>query len=126
MAALTKDRNTAYREGDFLVLSPADGVTIFSGSLTAVDGSGDLVPAADTAGLKVVGVADNYSEGEDVTVRKGTYLFENNGNITAADIGDKCYIVDDQTVGLQADVTNDVEAGEIFDVDSEGVWVKII
>lgn len=122
MAALTKDRNTPWRDGKFLVLTPKAGVKIYAGSIVAIDGNGDALPASDTAGLKAIGRADNYSEGQPVTVRKGVFGFENNG-ITAADIGGICHVVDDQTVGKTT--TNSIKAGTIFDVDTDGVWVKI-
>ncbi|MDI3547895.1 MAG: hypothetical protein PWR10_1547 [Halanaerobiales bacterium] len=123
MAALTKDRNTPKRDGEFVVVTPKDGVTIYAGSIVAIDSNGELVPASDTAGIRVIGRAENYSEGQPVTCRKGVFGYENDGSITSADIGSKCYIVDDQTVGKTT--TNSIEAGVIFDVDDEGVWVKI-
>lgn len=123
MAALTKDRNTPRRSGEFVVLNPKDGVKIYAGSIAAIDGNGEALPASDTADLKVIGRADNYSEGQPVTCRKGTFHYENDGSITVTDIGSKCYVVDDQTVGKTT--TNSIEAGIVHDVDDQGVWVKI-
>lgn len=119
------DRNTPRRNGEFLVLSPAADTTIYAGTIAAINSSGELVPAADTTDLKVVGRAENYSaEGEDVKVRKGVFGFANDGSISKSNIEDDCYIVDEVTVGLAASVTNSITAGKIFDVEDDQVWVK--
>ncbi|GAB6100429.1 hypothetical protein JCM16358_23080 [Halanaerocella petrolearia] len=123
---VTSDRNTPRRSGEFLVLTPAADTTIYAGTMTAINTSGEAVPASDSVDLKVVGRSEDYSsEGEDVKVRKGVFGYENDGSISKSDIGDDCYIVDAITVGLVGSVTNDIKAGNIFDVESNKVWVKI-
>ena len=44
--------------------------------------------------------------------------------ITAADIGNDCYGVDDQTVAKTNGANTRSVAGKIYDVDAQGVWVK--
>ncbi len=57
MAALTKDRATPYRDGIELDFPVAANTKIYAGSLVCANTTGYVVPAADTAGLKFVGVA---------------------------------------------------------------------
>ena len=45
--------------------------------------------------------------------------------ITQAEIGDACYIVDDETVAKTSGGNTRSVAGEIVDVDDDGVWVDI-
>ena len=45
--------------------------------------------------------------------------------ITAAQIGSACYIVDDQTVAKTSDNGSRSRAGQVIDVDAQGVWVQV-
>ena len=45
--------------------------------------------------------------------------------ITRAEIGDVCYIVDDETVAKTNGTSTRSAAGTIRDVDAQGVWVEI-
>lgn len=56
-AALTADRDTLSKDGDFRGYPVLNNTTIFKGSMVAVTDAGYLVPASDTAALRVVGVA---------------------------------------------------------------------
>jgi hypothetical protein len=57
MAALTKDRATPYRDGIEIEFPVAANSKIYAGSLVCANTSGYAVPAADTAGLRFLGVA---------------------------------------------------------------------
>lgn len=57
MAALNKDRATPYREGIEIEFPVAANSKIYSGSLICADTNGYAVPAADSPGLKFLGVA---------------------------------------------------------------------
>ncbi|HEX6022548.1 MAG TPA: hypothetical protein VFZ00_11175 [Solirubrobacter sp.] len=85
-----------------------------------VGGTGTALNGADTAGGICMGIStqlvDTALGHTKCPVKRGCFWFNNNGNITAANIGQQCTIVDNQTVGLAADTTNDVIAGEIMDV----------
>jgi hypothetical protein len=62
----------------------------------------------------------------NVEIEKGIFRFANSSStdeITRADIGSNCYIVDDQTVAKTSGSSTRSVAGKIFDVDSLGVWV---
>jgi len=129
-AAATAARNTEERPGDFVYLPLAAATTIYQGTLVARDASGNLVPASDTAALRVVGRAEetvDNSAGDagdlSANVGLGTFKFDNSAGdaITAAMICKMAEVEDDQTVA--SDSTNHVSAGRIVAVDSDGVWV---
>jgi hypothetical protein len=129
-AALTANTGTPQRAGlqsSYLAASNH----IWAGSLVALNSSGKLVPASDTASTKIVGRAskevDNtgssYSTNAAVPVDRGVFRWVNGGSFTLADVGSLAYALDDQTVVTAAQATNDIVAGLIIDVDSGGVWV---
>ena len=129
MTALAANRNTPELAGInpvalFTILNAA---VCYAGALAAIDYTGEVQPAADTAGLKVVGrfakYVSNTPDGQSVAVERGIFRFENDATspVTRAAIGMPCYVVDDQTVAGKT--TNMVPAGIVMDVDSDGVWV---
>lgn len=133
MAALTQDTNTPEREGTLIVLPVAAGTTIYGGALVALNAAGCAVPGATAVGLKAMGRAEEGAAGPGtVKVKRGIFRFANSSGadeIKTANIGDTCYIVDDATVALTAAIVSSnptrSAAGEVFDVDGDGVWVKI-
>lgn len=135
MAALTAGRNTQRRDGELVSLPVAAAVKIFEGSLVARDGSGDARPGRTATTDKGVGraeaLADNTGGGAGaitVEIRKGIFKFANSaaGDLIArVDIGNDCYIVDDQTVAKTNGTNTRSVAGKVFDVDSDGVWVDM-
>jgi hypothetical protein len=134
MAALNQDRNTPARDGSVLSIPVAGAKRIFTGSLVARDANGYATPGATSATLMGIGRAEEQadnSSGSDgdmtVAVRKGVFRFGNDGTdtVTRAHIGQDCYIVDDQTVASTDGTGTRSVAGKVFDVDSEGVWVRI-
>ena len=134
MTALAKDRNTPERDGKFLVRDAAAAKKFFAGSLVALDASGNATPGAVATTLIGAGRCDEYVDNSagaagdvEVKIRKGTFRFGNSAaadEITAAEIGDDCYIVDDQTVAKTDGTATRSVAGKIADVDSDGVWVR--
>lgn len=135
MAALTAGRNTHRRDGDILSLPVAAAVKIFEGSLVARDGSGDARPGRTATTDKGVGraeaLADNTSGAAGaitVQIRKGIFKFANSaaGDLIAnVDIGNDCFIVDDQTVAKTNGTSTRSVAGKVFAVDTDGVWVDM-
>jgi hypothetical protein len=133
MAALTADRNTPMRDGETLVIGVAGSKKIYAGALVALDSTGYATPGETATTLKGLGrseaLADNTSGSDgDITVevRKGAFRFDNSSGadeITAAEIGSDCYIVDDQSVAKTDGTSTRSVAGQVFDVDSSGVWV---
>lgn len=133
MAALTKDRETDYKEGELLAVPVAASAVIYKGSLVCRNTSGYAVPAADTASFVFEGVAfekvDNTggaNGAKSIRVRKrGIHYFAASG-MAITDVGKAAFVVDDQTVGLAATTTNDIEVGDIADfVSATNVGVEI-
>ena len=124
MSAATSSINTPERPGNFVQLLVATGAICYLGTLVARDSSGTAVPAADTAGLRVIGRAEHEaSAGDPVKIRKAIFRFANSATnaITAAMIGKLAFVEDDSTVASTS--TNRIVAGRIFDVDTDGVWI---
>ncbi len=132
--ALTSDRNTPRRDGELVTLPVAAAKLIYAGSLVARDSSGNATPGAAATTLLGAGRAEARADNSggsagDITVdvRKGVFRFGNSASadaITRADIGASCYIADDQTVAKTSGSSTRSVAGTVFDVDSDGVWVK--
>lgn len=101
---------------------------INAGTLVAQNSEGLAVPAADAAGLIVLGRAENSVEtGENAVVKRGVFLYDNGADteaLTVSDIGNDCYCLDDCTVG-KVGGTNKVKAGIVLDVTAEGVAVIV-
>lgn len=132
MAALTKDRNTPEKSGDFLVLPVEANTVIYAGSLVALNAAGNVVPGSTATGLKVAGRAEEYvnnnpgTAGEKtVKILRGIFRYANSGtdSVTAANLLEDCYIVDDQTVARTHGTNTRSKAGKVLGVDSDGVWV---
>jgi hypothetical protein len=132
MTALAADRSTLQKPGEAFVLPVAAAVTIYAGSLVAINAAGNAQPGATATGLKVVGRAEeqvNNSFGAagdlTVTVRRGVFKFENDTSdpVTVATLLEDCYIVDDQTVAATSGSSTRSRAGQVIQVDPDGVWV---
>ncbi len=132
MTALTSDRDTAQRSGIDFSFPVAAATTIFNGSLVVLDAAGNAKPGATAAGLTAVGRAEarvvnaGAAGDETVPVQRGIFRWGNSGSgdaITAAEIGDACYIVDDQTVAKTSAGGTRSPAGLVVAVDAQGVWV---
>lgn len=135
MTALSADRAVVRRPGETFSFPVAAGVTCYQGGLAVLDSSGDIKPAVVATGLIPAGIftatVDNASgQAGDVTaeVLPGTFRFANSAAgdaITAAEVGDTCYLVDDQTVAKTNGGSTRSAAGQIVDVDTSGVWVRV-
>lgn len=134
MAAATFDRNTPIADlqrlkGPYVLGS---GVTVYAGTIAAIAGATGLVAVAgDTAAQRVVGfhlkrAVYDAALTDPPEIAAGSIWLNNDGNITAAMLGQKCYVLDDQTVTTAAVATNDIAAGTIEQVDATlGVLVRI-
>lgn len=106
---------------------PAEGATIYTGAMTAINADGKAVPASDSASLAVAGICQGHDENGAVIIRSGVFLLENGTGteaLTASDIGKIVYALDDQTVG-KAGGTHKVAAGILRAVDNAGVLVEV-
>lgn len=135
MTALTTDRSTPERLGDEFSFDVAASVVCRAGGIAVLDASGNVKPAVVATGLTCVGrfeemVDNSAGAAAAVTarVRGGVFRFGNSSSadaITKAEIGDTCYLVDDQTVAKTDGTGARSAAGKIVDVDSVGVWVRM-
>ncbi|WP_430318055.1 hypothetical protein [Pseudomonas nitroreducens] len=133
--ALTKDRNTSRRDGTQFSDPVAAAAKIFAGSLVCLDASGNAVPGSTSTTIKVRGVAQEQVDNtggaagaKRIETRRGVFQFANSAStdqITRAEIGTQCYIVDDQTVAKTSATNTRSVAGVVRDVDDGGVWVEI-
>ena len=132
--ALTEDRDTPKREGKNFNYKVAAS-KIYAGGLVVLNSSGYAEAATTATGKVAIGRAnetvDNSagSAGDlSIEVEEGIFRFDNSASsdaITIAEIGDACYIVDDETVAKTSGSATRSIAGFIRDVDSDGVWVEV-
>ncbi len=134
MAALTKDRNTLNKELGRSILVPVAATTqIFAGAMVARNATGFAVPAADTAGLKVVGVADEGVDNDpgadgdlSIIVRKGVFGFTTLGTvIDQADMGNEVFVSDDNNLEKTGGVSNNIRAGTLDAIEGSQFYIKI-
>lgn len=131
MAALAADRNTPYKGTEIQDVPVKAGVTIHGGSLVVLSGGyaapGSTATTLIALGRAEAGVVNSGADGDvTVRVRKGKAFRWNNSaaadEITQAEVGANCYIVDDQTVAKVA--TGRSIAGKVIEIDAAGVWVE--
>ena len=133
MAALKKDRNTPFRQGDLVSVAVAAAAKIYAGSLVMADG-GYAKPGAEAAGKVALGRAEEQADNSSgsagdkrVTVRRGVFRWANSAGADAigdADVGNDCYIADDQTVSKTSNSDARSKAGKVLGVEANGVWVE--
>lgn len=137
MAALTGDQNIPMRAPEReVILKVAAATTIYAGALVAVNATGHAVPAADAAGLTVMGRAscmvDNTAgaDGDEVIeVLKAVFKYKTDvaGACDLADVGQDVFVLDDNTVVKAAGAPAGIVAGKCDEIDDDGdVWVAIL
>ena len=129
--ATSGERNTKMREGGIFNHTLAVGAVINKGAIVVLDAGLAKAGFAD-ANVVTVGMAMHsaaQAEGElSVDVRKGTFHYRNSAaadEITAADIGSDCYLVDDDTVAKTNGGGARSVAGKIEAIDGAHVWITI-
>ncbi|MCX6908051.1 MAG: hypothetical protein NTY01_08415 [Verrucomicrobia bacterium] len=129
--AASADIDTPQRPGDSFSRPVAASTIIYAGTLVAINAAGNSVPAADSPGLKVDGVADEQKDNSSgdagdlrVNVTRGVRCFANSAinPVTVAEINKQVYVADNLTVNKEGG-TNHIQAGLCLDVDDDGVWV---
>lgn len=130
--ATTEGRNTKRRNADQVSALVNSGATIYAGTLiTRLTASGNAVPAGTASAGVAVGVAEDTVVGDGVKrvqYLRGCFLFKNSASgdlIAAGDIGNTCYVVDNETVAKTDNSAARKAAGKIVDVDANGVWVEV-
>lgn len=136
MAALAKDRSTSLKADGTSrtrVGEVAAATTIYKGSIVAKNAAGNLVPASDTAALKVLGIAEETVINSGAAGAKTcsyitgvTAELENAaGAIVQAGKHALCYAADDQSVSTAAAMVNDIPVGLVVSFTTTKVWVFI-
>lgn len=134
MTATSKNRNTPQRASGRRGYPVGAAVICFAGAIAVLD-AGYCVPATTDTGLHTVGRFAAYYDNAagsagafTVEVESGIFRYENSASsdeITIAEVGQVCYLVDDQTVAKTSSSGTRSPAGIIDDVDSAGVWVRM-
>lgn len=113
-----------------IVVPVAANVTINEAEIVAINTDGYAVPASKAEGMTVAGCSLEYvdnatgSDGDTtVHVRRGTFVWNNDGTIKETDILKSCYVSDKNTVTLTAEGSS--KAGTILAVDPDGVTVDM-
>lgn len=129
--SLTADRNTARAErANVKLLGVAAATKIYGGSIVCRNSAGYAVKGAAALGLRVVGRANEQVDNSagangDLTIKveEGVFLWANSAagdQIGIADIGNRCFIVDDQTVAKTSGAGTRSPAGRIVGLDAIG------
>jgi len=134
MTALSEDKNIELQDGVEKDFQVAASEKIYGGALACVNAAGYALEGSDTAGLIFQGIAmsqkDNLSGSNgDLTIvlrRRGLINCVMATAITIANVGDNVFLVDDQTVDLTANVTNNIFCGIIAGyIDTTHAWIDI-
>ena len=126
------DRTGNERTGNRMLNIPVKGgAELTEATMAAINGDGYAAPAAASAGLKVAGCVQRYcdnrngADGEQtVSVKRGVFVWGNDGTIKETDILKPCYVKDERTVTITADGSS--VAGIILEVADDGVTVDMI
>ena len=128
MTAQNSNRTVITRDGKTIAMTTKAAATIYKGALVMNDG-GYAIPATTTTGKQVLGYATTQAgSGAIVEIRSGVIQLHNSASsdqITAADIGNTAWVVDDQTVAKTNGSGARSPAGSIIGVDTDGVFVKV-
>lgn len=125
-----------YRTGNertgnrLLNLPAAAGAELKEATMAAINADGYAEAASAAEGLRVAGCVQEWcdnSKGSDgektVKVKRGTFVWENDGSIKETDILKECYIKDEVTVTITSDGSS--VAGIILAVEPDGVSVDM-
>jgi hypothetical protein len=135
MAATTTNRDTRTTGAKIRLVMVAANEVIPAGVIAQVNTSGAAVNATATAANRTIGVnqyrVDNtggMGGAKKAQIERGVFgPFGNSAStdqITFADLGATCYVVDNQTVAKTNGAGARPVAGTVFSVDAEGVWVE--
>lgn len=135
MAALTTERRTPEAVGKTRSFPVAASAVAFAGGIGVLNSGGFLTKASTATGLTAVGRIEESFDNTggangDIRgrVKRGIFPYANStaaDEITLADVGSTCYLVDDQTVAKTDGTGTRSAAGTVYDVTSEGVFVEI-
>jgi hypothetical protein len=124
--------DTPERAGQKLNLPVIASTRLYPGTLLALSG-GFATYAQDAAGLEVVGraeqdvdnTADSVGGALSIDVKRGVFMYQNSSRssaayaLAAANVGQLCYIEDEQTVQVVAGSAHKVIAGIFLGLDPD-------
>ena len=106
------------------------GALLQEATMAVINADGYAQPASVAENLVVAGCVQRYCDnrtgvdGEQrVVVKRGTFVWNQDGTIQETDILKKCYIKDEKTVTITADGSS--VAGIILEVAEDGVTVDM-
>ncbi len=106
------------------------GAELTEATMAAINEDGYAAPAAASAELRVAGCVQRYCDNRNgvdgeqtVSVKRGTFVWDNDGTIKETDILKPCYVKDERTVTITADGSS--MAGIILEVADDGVTVDM-
>ena len=109
----------------------AEETVIMEATMVAVNADGYAVPASKEEGLTIAGCAMRFTDNASgsagdvkVLVRRGAFVWDNDGSIEKTDLLKDAYVSDEKTVTITAEGSS--RAGKILAVDSDGVTVEIL
>jgi hypothetical protein len=119
------------RTGNQLLNLPvAAGNKMTEATMAAINADGYAVPASAKEDLLIAGCVQRYCDNtsggdgdQTVSVKRGAFVWENDGTIKDTDILKKCYIKDEKTVTITA--AGSSVAGIILSVEADGVTVDM-
>lgn len=125
------DRTGNERLGNMNIVIPVAAKTVLTeNTIVAVGADGYAVSGTKAEGLIAAGrverLADNGAgEAGDISVevRRGTFVWDNDGTIKSTDVLKECYIAGSTSVTIAADGAS--PAGIILAVDEDGVTVDM-
>jgi len=139
MTALAAGRQPSRANQGKNAVPQKGSTTIYAGGMLGIDTSGYGVAASALASLVIPGIArtngglDRWAVGagdglSNIEYDEGCFDMGNSASsdeITAADVGKPCYVVDDQTVALTDNSGARPPAGIIRRVESSRVYVEM-
>lgn len=139
--ALTADKDVVELQSGFSQLvtdygdgEVSDGYVFYRGALCALDETdGVIKPAEESTTLTALGRNEVFADpanrdGDMPVIRSGIFAFDNSSGadeITDSEVGDDCYIVDDETVAKTSDSSSRSVAGKVYKVTSTAVFVVV-
>ena len=119
------------RTGNRLLNLPVKGGSILTeGTMAIINSDGFAEPASPAVDVLIAGCVQRFcnnlggADGEAVVeVKRGAFVWENDGTIAVTDILKKCYIKDAATVTLTPDGSS--VAGTILAVEDDGITVDM-
>ena len=130
---LTRERNTPARSSAELPYPMAAATKVYAGALVVL-AAGFARGGTAATNLVAVGRAEETVDNsggaagdKTIRVRRGVFLFANSTGdaIAQAEVGQTCFVEDDETVAASDGTGTLSPAGIVRGVEPGGVWVEI-